>query len=405
MSLTGVLRTGVSGMNAQTNRISTVAENIQNASTTGYKRTATEFSSLLLESSGTGNYNSGAVETTVRRSINEEGPTSFTTSETDLAIQGNGFFLVRDAGGGQFLTRAGNFVKDGTTGDLVNAAGFILQGYKLNPDGTLPANPALTDIKSGTNRLMARPSSTMTLQGNLKQGSTTVGTPSATAFTTKTPVTTYDNLGNKVTYDVVFSKVADTASETNKWSVALYTQDASPAPVGTAQTITFGPTGQITGTSTFSVTGSGNRPDLKLDLSAMTQLAPDSSPKGVADGSAPTSSTGVAFGDDGTVYTIYADGTRAATYKVPLADVSSPDQLQPRAGNVFEATQDSGNLEVGFAKQNGLGTFKSKALEQSNVDVATELTSMIESQSVYTANSKVFMTGNEMLETLMNLKR
>lgn len=401
MSLTGVLRTGVSGMNAQTNRISTVAENIQNASTTGYKRTSTEFSSLLLESSGVGNYNSGAVETTVRRSINEEGPTSFTTSDTDLAIQGSGFFLVKDAGGGQFLTRAGNFVKDGTTGNLVNAAGFTLQGYKLNPDGTLPANPALTDVKSGTNQLMARPSSTMTLQGNLKQGSTTVGTPSATAFTTKTPVTTYDNLGNKVTYDVAFSKTADD----NKWVVNVYTQGATPAPVGTEQPITFGPTGQITTGSTFTIKGEGNRPDLTLDLSAMTQLAPDSSPKGVADGSAPTSSTGVAFGDDGTVYTIYADGTRAATYKVPLADVSSPDQLQPRAGNVFEATQDSGNLELGFAKQNGLGTFKSKALEQSNVDVATELTSMIESQSVYTANSKVFMTGNEMLETLMNLKR
>ncbi|GJD77939.1 flagellar hook protein FlgE [Methylobacterium gregans] len=405
MSLTGVLRTGVSGMNAQTNRISTVAENIQNASTTGYKRTSTEFSSLLLESSGIGNYNSGAVETTVRRSIGEEGPTSFTTSDTDLAINGNGFFLVRDGGGGQFLTRAGNFVKDGGTGNLVNAGGFTLLGYKLNPDGTLPANPALTEIKSGATQLLARPSSTMTLQGNLKQGSTTVTTPSATSFTTKTPVTTYDNLGNKVTYDVVFSKVADTATETNKWSVSLYTQDATPVQVGTANTITFGPTGQITGTSKFDFAASGDRPALALDLGAMTQLAPDSSPKGVADGSAPTSSTGVAFGDDGTVYTIYADGTRAATYKVPIADVSSPDQLQPRAGNVFEATAGSGNIELGFAQQNGLGILKSKALEQSNVDVATELTTMIESQSVYTANSKVFMTGNEMLETLMNLKR
>ncbi|AWN37638.1 flagellar hook protein FlgE [Methylobacterium radiodurans] len=405
MSLTGVLRTGVSGMNAQTNRISTVAENIQNASTTGYKRTATEFSSLLLESSGTGNYNSGAVETTVRRSVGEQGPTSFTTSDTDLAINGNGFFLVQDGSGSQFLTRAGNFVKDGTTGNLVNAGGFTLLGYALNADGSLPATPKLTEIKSGATQLQARPSSTMTLQGNLKAGSATVTTPSATSFTTKTPVTTYDSLGNKVTLDVVFSKVADTAAEPNKWSVSVYTQDATPALVGTANTISFGPTGQITGTSTFALPADGSRPALTLDLGAMTQLAPDNSPKGVADGSAPTSSTGVAFGDDGTVYTIYADGTRAATYRVPVADVGSPDQLQPRAGNIFEATSTSGNIELGFAMQNGLGTIKSKALEQSNVDVATELTTMIESQSVYTANSKVFMTGNEMLETLMNLKR
>jgi flagellar hook protein FlgE len=90
---------------------------------------------------------------------------------------------------------------------------------------------------------------------------------------------------------------------------------------------------------------------------------------------------------------------------VPLADVASPNNLTPRAGNVFTTSAESGDIQIGFAGQGGRGTLKAGALEQSNVDVSTELTTMIESQTVYTANSKVFMTGNELLETLMNLKR
>src|SRR5690606_15811521 len=108
-SLYGVLRTGVSGMNAQSNKLGTVADNIANANTTGYKRASTEFSSLVL-SSGKGSYNSGAVVTNVRYSISQQGPLVFTTSMADLAVQGNGFFVVSDEGGTPYLTRAGSFV-------------------------------------------------------------------------------------------------------------------------------------------------------------------------------------------------------------------------------------------------------------------------------------------------------
>ena len=123
MSLYGVMRTGVSGMAAQSNKLSTVSDNIANVNTTGYKRASTEFSSLILKS-GSGNYDSGAVETHVRYAITDPGHLSFTTSTTDLAVQGNGFFVVADATGTQqFLTRAGSFVPD-SQGNLVNAAGF-----------------------------------------------------------------------------------------------------------------------------------------------------------------------------------------------------------------------------------------------------------------------------------------
>ena len=94
-----------------------------------------------------------------------------------------------------------------------------------------------------------------------------------------------------------------------------------------------------------------------------------------------------------------------ATYKIPLADVPSPDNLTVAAGNVYVPSTESGAVQVGFSTSGGLGTIVSGALESSTVDLASELTAMIESQRSYTANSKVFQTGSELLDVLVNLKR
>ena len=133
MGLYGVLNAGVSGMNAQSNRLSVVADNIQNQNTTGYKRGSAQFSTMLIDSTA-GSYNAGSVNTVTRYQIgggNNQGTLAATTSGTDLAISGEGFFLVSDRGGTPHLTRAGNFVVDGQTGNLVNAAGMTLMGYSL----------------------------------------------------------------------------------------------------------------------------------------------------------------------------------------------------------------------------------------------------------------------------------
>ncbi|MDR7040026.1 flagellar hook protein FlgE [Methylobacterium sp. BE186] len=412
MSLIGVLRTGVSGMNAQSNRISTVAENIQNSGTTGYKRTSTEFSSLLLESADYGNYNSGAVETAIRRSVGEQGPIAFTNSKTDIAIQGNGFFVVQDTNKGSYLTRSGNFVVDGPTGNLVNAGGFTLMGYSLANGEPSPALNSVQDMvpinvsQIGT---QARPSNAGSIAGNLPYDepilpATPAPVPVGAAYSKKTSLVTFNNLGQAVTLDIYLAK---TASDT--WSVSIYDASAKPPytlpsrPLTTSN-LTFGANGKPPFGTTTTVTVPNGQP-VKIDLSNVSQLAGAYALNGAANGSAPTSVTGAEFGTDGTVYAIYADGTRAAAYKVPLADVPSPDNLEPRAGNVYTMSPKSGDLLIGFAGLNGRGTIKAGALEQSNVDVSTELTAMIESQTVYTANSKVFMTGNELLETLMNLKR
>ena len=145
MGLYGMMRTSVSGMNAQANKLSTIADNIANSSTTGYKRASTEFSSLVLESGGSA-YESGSVETRVRYAISEQGTRKFTTSVTDLAVKGDGFFLVNNDSGQTFLTRAGSFVKDGT-GDLVNAAGFRLMGYSLAPGAATPVANGMAGLE------------------------------------------------------------------------------------------------------------------------------------------------------------------------------------------------------------------------------------------------------------------
>ncbi|WP_375273886.1 flagellar hook protein FlgE [Methylorubrum thiocyanatum] len=402
MSLIGVLRTGVSGMNAQSNRISTVAENIQNASTTGYKRTSAEFSSLLLDSGDVGNYNSGAVETTLRRSVSEGGPIASTNSDKDLAIQGNGFFVVSDAAGAPFMTRAGNFVVDGKTGNLVNAGGFTLMGYSLANGTPNPVLNGVADLKPVNVSVMgqeARPSTGATISGNLSFETPVYDPATSTiGYSKKNSLKVYDNVGQPVTLDVQMTKTA-----ANTWSVKFFNPADATTPVGTA-TVAFDGNGKVTsGGSTLVQVPNGR--EIKVDLGGLTQLSGDHALSGTADGSSPTSVSGTAFGEDGTVYAVYSDGTRKAAFKVPLADVASPDNLSPRAGNVFTTSAESGDIQIGFAGAGGRGILKAGALEQSNVDVSTELTTMIESQTVYTANSKVFMTGNELLETLMNLKR
>ncbi|TAI67209.1 flagellar hook protein FlgE [Bradyrhizobium sp. Leo170] len=412
MSLYGVMRTGGSGMNAQSNKLSTVADNIANVNTTGYKRASTEFSSLILRS-GSGNYNSGSVETNVRYAISDPGAPQYTTSATDLMIQGNGFFVVTDAGGTPFLTRAGSFVPDGE-GNLVNAAGFYLMGYNVkNGPPNVVANglTGLDVVNIAQTALQGNPSTRATLESaNLDANAAiTAGPP---AYTSKTSIVTYDNIGNKVTLDVYMFKTA-----ANTWDVQAYDNAAStnggfPYSSGPLDSDTFTFDVSATGkgkldaasptTLTFTIPGGS---PFTLDLSAMTQVADDFAFKPNVNGNAPSSIDKVEVDADGTLYSIYADGTRLASYKIPLATVPSPDNLVPEAGNVYSVGIDPGNVQLDFAGRSGLGTVRSEALEQSNVDLAAELTSMIESQRGYTANSKVFQTGADLLDVLVNLKR
>lgn len=394
MSLYGVLRTGVSGMNAQSNKLGTVADNIANANTTGYKRASTEFSSLVL-SSGKGSYNSGAVVTNVRYSISQQGPLVFTTSMADLAVQGNGFFVVSDEGGTPYLTRAGSFVPD-SEGNLVNTAGYYLMGYPLangNPNVTLNSLDGLERVNLANLAMSANPTTNASLGGNLPIGA-------AMGDTFQSSLIVYDNVGNKVQFNVIFEK-----QSAQLWEVRIEGVNPTEGWSATSLTLEFDTSGQIVSGATITI-NVPNGQAMTLDVSTMQQLASDYAPLDpIVNGNAPSQVDKMEFGKDGTVYAVYEDGTRIATYRIPLATVPSPDKMTPEAGNVYSASIESGNVQVAFPGQSGLGSILSGALEQSNVDMGEELTAMIEAQRNYTANSKVFQTGSELLDVLMNLKR
>ncbi|MBZ9660229.1 flagellar hook protein FlgE [Mesorhizobium sp. ESP-6-4] len=417
MSLYGMMRTGVSGMNAQANRLSAVADNIANSDTTGYKRSSAEFSSLIMPGTG-GAYNSGGVTTTIRSAVSTQGVMTYTTSVSDLAVNGDGFFVVQDAGGTPYLTRAGSFVPD-AQGRLVNAAGYQLMAYDYaNGDPAATANgfEGLVPVQISDQQMTATPSTEGLFSGNLPAGATPPSGPlpssnSATAeYTSKTSLVAYDNLGNKKLLDVYFTKTG-----TGTWEVSVF--DQSKATPGTSFPYTGGAlgsanltfdttTGKLTGATTgvsFTVPGGQT---LNLDLSKLTQLGTGFT---VADakvnGNAPSSIQKVQIGQDGVIYAQFADGSTKALYKIPLADVQSPDNLTAMPGNVYVQSTDSGAVHIGFANEGKLGSIVSGALENSNVDIAEELTNMIAAQRSYTANSKVFQTGSDLMDVLVNLKR
>ena len=419
MGLYGMMRTSASGMAAQANRLGTVADNIANSSTTGYKRSSTEFTSLILDSGGS-EYVSGGVETRIRYAISEQGAFKFTTSVTDLAVKGNGFFIVSGNEADQtFFTRAGSFVQDGE-GNLVNAAGYKLMGYSLadgNPNVVSNGTAGLTVVNLGTLALQANPSSLGELFVNLPSnaaitdpGELPSTNSSASTFNGKTSLVAYDSLGGQVTIDVYAAKTAD-----GTWEITAYDRATASTggtfpysgPALATETLTFGTDGHLDTSSpagiTFTIPNGG---PFTLDMSQSSQLATDYTVVSAGvNGNAASEVQRVEISEDGYLYAVFENGTRVATYRIPLADVPAPDNLTPLAGNVYALGVGSGDLQVDFPRSGGFGLLVSSALEQSTVDLASELTAMIESERNYTANSKVFQTGAELMDVLVNLKR
>jgi flagellar hook protein FlgE len=144
---------------------------------------------------------------------------------------------------------------------------------------------------------------------------------------------------------------------------------------------------------------------MSLDISQSTQLASTFAVNAAtANGNAPSSLTGVTISTDGTLDFEYSNGVSSPGYDIPLATVASEDNLTSVNGNAFQANQNSGTVRVGVAGTGGLGKIASSSLEDSTVDLATELTDMIQAQSAYQANSKVFQTGANLLDILNGLK-
>jgi len=282
MGLYGMMRTGVSGMNAQANKLGAVADNIANASTNGYKRATTEFSSLVLPSTS-GSYNSGSVLTQVRNNIGAQGGLTSTSSTTDLALDGNGFVVVQDASGMPYLTRAGSFFPD-KNGDLVNVSGFKLMGYPYPFTGAGNGFEGMVPITLGQSSFPAEPTTNGTFTVNLPANGSNVGqaiinvppsenSPYST-WNRKLTTASLNSSGEFVTTETYFTKIAE-----NSWEVTIVDADGA-ASTGFPYQLTSGNvelrsvrldfdplTGELTGSKPI-IDPDG---DFLVNLSAFTQ--------------------------------------------------------------------------------------------------------------------------------------
>jgi len=407
------MRTSVSGMNAQSTKLSALSDNIANADTIGYKAASAQFKTMLVNA-GLAQYGSGSVDTRIRYGISQQGALVGTSSSTDIGIQGGGYFVVADSNGAPHLTREGSFRLD-ASGYLVNAGGFRLMGVSANASDTVGFS-GLSQLKIDSSGLMASPTTSGIFSANLPSDASAVAaanlpsTNSATAtWASKSSLVVYDNLGAKVTLDVYLTKTG-----ANSWEAAVYDQSTAgptgfpyssgPLTVGNLQ---FDPSNgslasPVPGQLSIAIPGGQT---MSLDVSRTTQLGAPYSVNSVSvDGNAPTPFSQLTIDPDGTVYAVYQNGARAKQGEIRLATVPSPDNLKPQAGNVYDVTSRSGDVLVGSAGQGGFGNLVSSALESSTVDIASELTDMIETQRAYSADSKAFQIATDMADVLVNLK-
>jgi flagellar hook protein FlgE len=409
-----ILNTSVSGMLADSNWLSSISQNVANANTTGYKNAETEFSTLVDQVSSAA---AGGGVMTSTRSLNAlQGNVVTSSTATNLAVQGSGFFVVSDSSGATYLTRNGSFVAD-ASGNLVNSAGYYLMGNDVQSGSAPPANAlsTLQKVNVASAGETAAPTTTGSIVANLPSNATPIAAanlPSAntasSTYTAGTSLVVYDNLGGAHTINLY---LANTGA--NSWEIDAF--DASKAatgggfpyssgPLATA-TLTFDPTnGMLSVGSPLSITVP-NGQTMSLDLSKLTQLAAGFSvSSATANGNAPASLQGVSIAADGTLSFNYTSGASIAAYDIPLANVASPDNLTSVNGNAFTSNSASGPVYLGTANSGSFGTIDTSSLESSTVDLATELTDMIQAQSAYEANSKVFQTGANILDVLNGLK-
>lgn len=415
MSLYSALMASVSGMSAQANALSTISDNIANADTTGYKQASTQFEDMLNEFS-TSEYDAGGVGTVVNYNIAQQGDPTSTTTSTNMAIEGNGFFVVENASGETYLTRAGSFAPD-ANGNLVNASGYTLMGYPISSGSSQPVSYSLDQLQpvqvpiSGLSPPVASTSATLT--GNLDSGASVdsgtlpAANSASSTYTSMTPVTAYDDLGNSVTLNVYATKTG-----ANTWEVDVYNAaDAasgggfpySAGPLAT-QALTFDPTsGALSSTPTSLSVAVPGGSSLSLDVSALTQVSSSTSVQSTVNGNPPGTFESVSVSASGVLSENYSNGVTTPIYQIPLGTVPSVNSMTSLAGDVFAPNSNSGAITLGAGNSEGFGSINGSELESSTVDLATQLTNMVVTQNAYQANSKAFQVGSDMLSELVNL--
>lgn len=408
------LSTGATGLRAHQQAMDIIGNNIANVNTIGYKSNRATFADLL---SQTVSGEQAATATTGGRDIQQIGlgtrlagvRTIFTQADiqstenpTDLAIQGNGLFILA-RGNERFYTRAGAFTIDGS-GKLVDSVtGLRVQGTTNGVSGDITISPGATLAGAATAKA--------TFGGNLDASK-----PDATTY----PMTfsVYDSLGTQHTLTITFTK--NFAAAAGQWDWAVTESDTSITGLtGDTGSVTFGPTGALTGggTGTLGVTyaaaaGVTTPQSITLDFGsatntgAMTGYAGTSSAdltsqNGYAAGGLQTFS----IGSDGLVTGNYSNGRSATIAQMQIATFANPSGLIRQGNNLYQQSENSGVASIGSPSSGGRGSLLPGSLENSNVDLAREFTELITAQRGFEANTRIIRAGDELLQSVLNLKQ
>ena len=447
MSLFGSLFSAVSGLSAQSQAMGMISDNVSNVNTVSYKAAVAQFSTLVTRSAASATYSPGGVQASTLYRINQQGLIQASSSPTDVAIDGSGFFVVNsraDGSGEQLYTRAGSFEQD-FLGNLVNDGGFYLQGWALdaneeiiniNQVGTVNVQvinglaAATTDVELGANLNATQTAfAGVYAAGDLADYADSGGVTGVQPHMVRS-VQVFDSLGAAHNVEIAFLK--DAAA--NTWSVEIYADSAEvevgdhPAGLLASGTITFNGDGTLASTAITPnypaatlgapiginwLDSSGpSDSSITLDLgtidsaSGLSQFASDYNVAFVIQNGAEVGDlNGVTIDDEGFVIATFTNGATQKIYKLPLATFANPLALDPRTGNVFVQTAASGEFNLRSAGEGGAGVVSPSALEAANVDLADEFTKMIVTQRAYSANARIITTADEMLDELIRISR
>ncbi|MBC7075229.1 MAG: flagellar hook protein FlgE [Syntrophomonadaceae bacterium] len=448
---------GVSGLKTMQIKMDVIGNNIANVNTAGFKKSRVSFKDSLYQvmqgasapSDDRGGTNAMAIGLGMGLGsvdqIHTPAPAATTNKETDMAIDGNGYFIIKNNKGETLYTRAGSFSFD-KLGNLVTAEGYSVQGWVADEDNQISTSSAnIQDINIGNFRMTAPRSTTEVIfSGNLDSTldehdvandpfdiDTDVPDSDNAVITSKE---VYDSLGNGATVYFRFFKVVDDATASApdvQWYCDISLDPDFPADTsgnfdvgGTSPTgsttvrigdIRFTSEGDIdtsTGNTTsidlsIDRTAFGADPiDLSIDLSQISQFnSPSTAWAEHQDGCSAGVLTSFNIGSDGVIRGVYDNGELRDLARVALADFQNPAGLAQVGSNMFQLSKNSGDAQIGAPSEDRMGAILPGSLEMSNVDLSEEFTEMIITQRGFMASARIITTSDEMLSELVNLKR
>lgn len=404
----------ISSIKAHQVRMGVVGNNIANINTTGFKSGRVTFQEMLSQTlrgasrpteGGLGGTNPmqvglgtqvGSIDT-----ILEQGSLQATNRVTDLAIQGNGFFVVSN-GKRVAFTRDGNFDID-ANGTLVHkATGEKLVGWMPNAQGVIdttePLGAGSVIVIPVGKTIAGQASTSASFKGNLQLD--------GTSWTTS--VMLYDAVGAPVDLRLQFTRSTSSPTST-PWELR-YSLDGgrSWATIGNVE---FNAEGRIISGAnpiiTFTPPGSG-APDMTvfIDLSRITQLATSSTVEPIAqNGYPPGTLEQLTVSPDGTINGVFSNGLNLPVARVAMAVFNNPGGLERAGNNLFRESVNSGVANIGTAQTGGRGSISSGYLEMSNADIGNEFTNLIVTQRGFQANTRIVSTVDEMMQDVLQMKR